>query len=223
MFRTNVSATSAELGVWKNTLVRKIWLQDFGEVKNSYSLYIRPWKYSFMLRQEATHQKFCCWQTQTFQSSFTGTDLSFQYSLNTSLLAAQLERIIHLNSMQENKRSLVITTFYWTFPLFSHILRNASIQHAFALFKLGDTAQIYASVIHPKCCMLNGKFQLLGKRPEPYRGCSDISQSAAIKRLMLCSSVGSNWICCVTFSHLCLSLHHQIRVMFCCWSGFSFE
>lgn len=102
------------------------------------------------------------------------------------------------------------------FSTFSHILPNASIQHAFALFKLGDTAQIYASVIHPKCCMLNGKFQLLGKRPEPYRRCSDISQSAAIKRLMLRSSVGSNWICCVNFSHLCLSLHYQIHIMFCC-------
>lgn len=76
------------------------------------------------------------------------------------------------------------------FSPFSHILRNASIQHA--LFKSGDTAQIYASVIHPKCSMLNGKFQLLGKRPEPYRGCSDILQSTAIKHLMLCSSVGSN-------------------------------
>lgn len=101
------------------------------------------------------------------------------------------------------------------FPPFSHILRNASIQHAFALFISGNTAQIYASVIRPKC-MLNGKFQLLGKRPEPYRVCSDISQSAAIKRMTLCSSVGSNWICCVNFSHFCLTLHHQIRVMFCC-------
>lgn len=108
--------------------------------------------------------------------------------------------------------------FTQIFPFFPHF---AKCQHSacFCPFKSGDTAQIYASVIRPKCCMLNGKFQLLGKRPEPYRGCSDISQSAAIKHLMLCSSVGSNWICGVNFSHLCLSLHHQIRVVFCCWTG----
>lgn len=102
------------------------------------------------------------------------------------------------------------------FSPFSHILRNASIQHVFALFKSGDNAQINASVIRPKFCMLKGKFQLLGKRPEPYWGCSDTKQSAAIKRLKLCSSVGSDWICGVNFSHLWLSLHHQIRIMFCC-------